>query len=239
MTRCCALKVGEYAHARGAKRVLVITDATLVRVGLVEPIRAALNLNRNPLNVERNTEQQLINYLGLKHRHVKRPQVHRESITLLSNRNEEQIVGFSKVLTRGKEPRINFQSIMVKRCAKKPSKANCWIDVHSVVFDPTGRRCLTRGAEYKLWDVASGRMLVEYEECRPSCFSPNGNLVAGADASIFGAKIWDALTGKELYRMTGHADSISCLTFSPDGRHIATGSWDTTVKIWEIPSASG
>ncbi len=40
--RGCALKVGEQAQARGAKRVLIITDATLVGVGLVEPIRAAL-----------------------------------------------------------------------------------------------------------------------------------------------------------------------------------------------------
>ena len=40
--RGCALQVGEYAKARGAKRVFVITDATLVKVGLVEPILASL-----------------------------------------------------------------------------------------------------------------------------------------------------------------------------------------------------
>jgi alcohol dehydrogenase len=40
--RGVALQVGEHATARGAKRVFVITDATLVKVGLVEPIVASL-----------------------------------------------------------------------------------------------------------------------------------------------------------------------------------------------------
>ncbi|MCW3097513.1 MAG: (Myosin heavy-chain) kinase Histone acetyltransferase [Chthonomonadaceae bacterium] len=109
-------------------------------------------------------------------------------------------------------------------------------DITFLAFSDSGRRCLTGGWTNKLWDVAAGKLLAEYEGLSPSCFSPDGTLAAGVDETIFGAKIWNALTGKELHRMTGHGDSVGCIAFAPDGKHIATGSWDRTVKIWRIPS---
>ncbi len=109
-------------------------------------------------------------------------------------------------------------------------------DIEAVIFSPDGRRCLTCGAKPRLWDVLSGQLQVEYQHAHPTIFSPDGNRVASADDSVFGAKIWDALTGEELHRMTGHSDSVSCVAFAPDGKHFATGSWDRTIKIWCIPS---
>jgi WD40 repeat protein len=86
-------------------------------------------------------------------------------------------------------------------------------------------------------DGVSDRVLCEYDDdVRPDAVSPDGALLAKIDDSIFGAKIWDALTGQELHRISGHADSVSCIAFSPDGKHMATGSWDRTVRIWQIPS---
>jgi WD40 repeat protein len=34
--------------------------------------------------------------------------------------------------------------------------------------------------------------------------------------------------------LSGHQASLQALAFSPDGRFLATGSKDTTVKIWEV-----
>lgn len=33
---------------------------------------------------------------------------------------------------------------------------------------------------------------------------------------------------------TGHADGVSCVKFSPDGKVLATGSWDNMVKLWDV-----
>jgi eukaryotic-like serine/threonine-protein kinase len=41
------------------------------------------------------------------------------------------------------------------------------------------------------------------------------------------------LTPQRLYRLQ-HADRVTSLSWSPDSRHFVSGSWDATVRIWDI-----
>jgi WD40 repeat protein len=43
--------------------------------------------------------------------------------------------------------------------------------------------------------------------------------------------VWDAATGQETLTLKGHTDSVSSVAFSPDGKRLASGSWDQTVKV--------
>jgi WD40 repeat protein len=46
-------------------------------------------------------------------------------------------------------------------------------------------------------------------------------------------KLWN-LNGKKLKTFRAHNSWILSVAFSPDGKTIATGSRDTTAKLWSI-----
>ena len=47
-------------------------------------------------------------------------------------------------------------------------------------------------------------------------------------------KIWEIQTNKCLSTLQGHTSDVNSVSFSSDGRYVASGSADQTVKIWEI-----
>jgi WD40 repeat protein len=48
--------------------------------------------------------------------------------------------------------------------------------------------------------------------------------------------MWNISTGQLLEQFQGHDDGISSMVFVPDGFGFVTGSWDKTIKFWEIDS---
>jgi WD40 repeat protein len=45
--------------------------------------------------------------------------------------------------------------------------------------------------------------------------------------------VWDALTGQcVMDPFEGHNDGVTSVTFSPDGVHIVSVSYDKTIRIW-------
>jgi WD40 repeat protein len=58
---------------------------------------------------------------------------------------------------------------------------------------------------------------------------------AGASQQVGRFQIrWDTTNGQELSTLHGHSDAICSLTFSIDGKRLASGSADKTVKIWNM-----
>jgi WD40 repeat protein len=125
------------------------------------------------------------------------------------------------------------------------------LPVNGLSFAPDGTLISwTRDQSITVWDPATGQRLRQFAtgeaRQRPlpgggtgyvgyaAAVSADGRLVAlgEQERSIF---VLDATTGKEVRRLTGLADSVWALAFSPDGRTLAWGGGnDPAVRLVEL-----
>jgi WD40 repeat protein len=92
----------------------------------------------------------------------------------------------------------------------------------------------------RLWQFGAAEG-VEMQPARDfSCLavSPDGNLAAwdSGDADGAGIVLWDVKDRKELRRLKGHLRNATALAFTPDGRRLLSGGWDTALRLWDVSS---
>jgi WD40 repeat protein len=115
------------------------------------------------------------------------------------------------------------------------------------VFSPDGKTLASAGSGLQLWEVATGRLIREFQG-GPSwasvVFSPDGRSLASATSQTRGANgyvnvvwLWDVATGQQICTFPETrrepADAVYALSYSPDGKAVASGSDDGTIRLWE------
>ena len=68
---------------------------------------------------------------------------------------------------------------------------------------------------------------------------PSGEVVAAGSTDTFEVFMWSVQTGKLLDILAGHEAPVCALAFSPTGANqLASGSWDRTIRLWNLFSRS-
>ncbi|KAF5311271.1 hypothetical protein D9758_019004 [Tetrapyrgos nigripes] len=66
-------------------------------------------------------------------------------------------------------------------------------------------------------------------------FSPKGDqIVSGGEDSSVG--VWDAASGEQLKKLTGHSGWVQSVAFSPKGDQIVSGGSNSSVCVWDAAS---
>jgi WD40 repeat protein len=112
-----------------------------------------------------------------------------------------------------------------------------------VRFSPDGKFALTIGEDNIacIWDVDSGLLQysleIDYSLGKDAViFFPDSKfLLHTVNNNVAGiVTICEIISGKPIQKLKGHTKSVTSVCLSSDGKKVITGSFDKTIRIWDV-----
>ena len=94
---------------------------------------------------------------------------------------------------------------------------------------------------YDLIKYKNFRIMTTPKQTQLICCSVDysGEIVAAGSLDTYNIFVWSIKTGDLIDVLNGHTGPVSCLAFSHINDILISGSWDNTVKMWELYTKKG
>lgn len=110
--------------------------------------------------------------------------------------------------------------------------------IKGIAVSPDGISALTASFDYSVgyWALEDTENPVWLEDHRAAVNAVIfvDNLRAASAGDDFDILIWDLKTGASLTQFSGHQGKIISLNVSPDGKWLASASWDGSIGLWSL-----
>ena len=147
-----------------------------------------------------------------------------------------------KKMSRGKPgsmpqmPDLSAMSDMMTNIMGSMSAGTMGRTVTSLAFSPDGRTLAIGGVESKSnFDFAAMMNPGAQKNRKNSKPQDPDEIMKNMKVEAVGqVTLWDVATGTEIGALKGHGKGVTQVAFSRDGRLLASGSTDNTIRIWDV-----